>query len=85
MIIIANMRSFMFPSFSYPSCFLYNNNSLSSKLHALTYDHINYPDDLTECIMRERLAGIISALYTVAFRRKNKRKLVFFYRYCEPY
>ncbi len=68
----------MFASFSYPSCFLYNNNSLSSKLHALTYDHINYPDDLTECIMCERLVGIISALYTVAFRRKNKRKLVFF-------
>ena len=85
MIIIAVMCSFMFASFSYPSCFLYNNNSLSSKLHALTYDHINYPDDMTECIMRERLAGIISALYTVAFRRKTQTKTVMFYRYCEPY
>ena len=76
MIIIAVMRSFMFASFSYPSCFLYNNNSLSSKLHALTYDHINYPDDLTKCIRRERLAEIIPALYTVAFRRKIQTKIV---------
>ncbi len=84
MIIIAVMRSFMFASFSYPSCFLYNNNSLSSKLHALIYDHI-YPDDLTKCIRRERLAKIIPALYTVAFRRKTQTKTVMFYRYCEPY
>ncbi len=77
MIIIAVICSFMFASFSFPSCFLYNNNSLSSKLHALIYDHI-YPDDLTKCIRRERLAKIIPALYTVAFRRKNKRKLLCF-------
>ncbi len=36
------------------------------------------PDDLTKYIRRERLAKIIPALYTVAFRRKTQTKTVMF-------